>query len=111
MTELLIVGVFVILVAVAVWWNKQNTDPAEQACAREIGALLKADRDAKPQAIADVFSKHGIARSRCKQVGRLVMPQLRKHGLNPEDAKIAMIQVRAAYSLVPSKPDQHSSFP
>lgn len=98
--EFVIVVGFLSLVGVAIWWNKQNTNPAEQACAREIGALLKADRDAKPQAIADVFSKHGIARSRFKQVGRLVMPQLRKNDLNPEDSKIAMIQVRAAYSLV-----------
>jgi len=98
--EFVIVVGFLSLVGVAIWWNKQNTNPAEQACAREIGALLKADRDAKPQAIAEVFRKHGIARSRCPQVGRLVMPQLRKNGLNPEDSKIAMIQVRAAYSLV-----------
>lgn len=99
--KLLVIVLFVAIFGFVIWRSKQNTDPAEQACARDIGQLLKSNPDADSQSIADVFVKHGVVRARCPQVGRMVMPQLRKHGLKPEDAKIAMIQVKAAYSLVP----------
>ena len=98
--KFLIIGLFAAIVAFLIWRSKQNTDPNEQACAIEIGKLLKFNPDAKPQAIADVFIKHGIDRSHCQNVGTMVMPQLRKHGLKPEDARIVMGQVRAAYTLV-----------
>lgn len=101
--EFLIVVIFAVFVGAMVLRSKRNTDPAEQACAREIGALLKSNPDAEPQSVANVFMKHEIARSRCQDVGRMVMPQLRKNGLNPEDSKIAMIRVRAAYALVPEE--------
>jgi hypothetical protein len=97
----LIAGIFAFIVGFLVWRSKRTTDPAEQACAIEIGALLKSDPDAQPQAIADIFVKHGIARPRCQSVGRMVMPQLRKNGLNPGDAMLTMGRVRAAYALVP----------
>jgi hypothetical protein len=99
--KFLIIGIFAAIVAFLIWRSKQNTDPNEQACAIEIGNLLKAHPDAQPQAIADVFKKHGIDQSRCKDVGAMVMPQLRKQGLKPEDARILMGQVRGAYPLVP----------
>ncbi len=99
--KFLIIGVFVAIVAVLIWRSKQNTAPEEQACAIDIGNLLKANPDVQPQAIADVFQKYGIDQSRCKAVGAMVMPQLRKQGLKPEDARIVMRQVRAAYPLVP----------
>ncbi|BFN13362.1 hypothetical protein DET61_12244 [Marinobacter nauticus] len=99
--KFLIIGVFVAIVAVLIWRSKQNTAPEEQACAIDIGNLLKANPDVQPQAIADVFQKHGIDSSRCQKVGAMVMPQLRKQGLKPEDARIVMRQVRAAYPLVP----------
>lgn len=99
----LIVGIFVVVVVCLVWRSKQSIDPVEQACAREIGDLLKSDLDTRPDAIADIFVKHGIVRSRCQNVSRMVMPQLRKHGLKPEDAKIAMISVTAACPLVPQE--------
>tara|TARA_R100000789_G_scaffold89623_2_gene86769 strand:+ start:625 stop:927 length:303 start_codon:yes stop_codon:yes gene_type:complete len=98
--KFLIIGVFVAIVAVLIWRSKQNTAPEEQACAIDIGSLVKANPDVQPQAIADVFQKHGIDSSRCQKVGAMVMPQLRKQGLKPEDARIAMGQVRAAYPLV-----------
>lgn len=99
--KFLIIGVFATIVAVLIWRSKQNTAPEEQACAIDIGNLLKANPDVQPQAIADVFQKHGIDSSRCQKVGAMVMPQLRKQGLKPEDARIMMGQVRAAYPLVP----------
>ncbi len=99
--KFLIVGIFAVIVGCLIWRRKQNTDPAEQACAREIGDLLKSNPDAEPQSIANIFVKHEIARSRCQGVGRMVMPQLRKNGLNPDDSRIAMIRVKAAYSPVP----------
>jgi hypothetical protein len=98
--QFLIIGFFVVIVAFLIWRSKQNTAPEEQACATDIGKLLKANPDASPQAIADVFAKHGIDPSRCQNVGAMVMPQLRKNGLKPEDARIVMGQVRAAYPLV-----------
>lgn len=98
--KLLIVGLFAAIVAFLIWHNKQTINPNEQACAIEIGNLLKADPEAKPQAIADVFIKYGIDRSRSGTVGSLVMPQLRKNGLKPEDARIVMERVRAAYALI-----------
>ena len=101
--KFLIVAMFVVIVGFLVWRSKQNTDPTEQACARDIGALLKSNRDAEPQAIADVFVKHGIPRSQCSSVGRMVMGQLSKNGLEPDDSRIAMIKVRDAYSWVPEK--------
>lgn len=97
----LIVGIFVVVAAFLIWRSKNNVDPAEQACASAIGDLLKSDPDASPQAIADLFVQHEIERSRCQSVGRMVMPQLRKNGFKPEDARIAMQQVRAAYLMVP----------
>lgn len=99
----LIIGIFVVVVACLVWRSKQTIDPVEQACAREIGDLLKSNPDVQSQAIADIFVKHGVDRSRCSGVGSMVMPQLRKHGMKPEDAKIAMISVKAACPLVPDK--------
>ena len=99
--KFLIIGIFAAIVAFLIWRSKQNTDPNEQACAIEIGNLLKAHPDAQPQAIADVFKKHGIDHYCCQKVGTMVMPQLRKQGLKPEDARIVMGQVRAAYPLVP----------
>lgn len=99
--KFLVIGVFATIVAVLIWRSKQNTAPEEQACAIDIGNLLKANPDVQPQAIADVFQKHGIDSSRCQKVGAMVMPQLRKQGLKPEDARIMMGQVRAAYPLVP----------
>lgn len=98
--KFLIIGLFAAIVAFLIWRSKQNTDPAEQACAVEIGNLLKANQNAQPQAIADIIIKHDIDRSRCNKVGAMVMPQLRKHGLKAEDARIMMGQVRAAYPLV-----------
>ena len=99
--KFLIVGIFAAIVAFLIWRSKQNTASEEQACAIDIGKLLKTNPDAQPQAIADVFQKYGIDQSRCKAVGAMVMPQLRKQGLKPEDARIVMRQVRAAYPLVP----------
>ena len=99
--KFLVIGVFATIVAVLIWRSKQNTAPEEQACAIDIGNLLKANPDVQSQAIADVFQKHGIDSSRCQKVGAMVMPQLRKQGLKPEDARIMMGQVRAAYPLVP----------
>ena len=99
--KFLIIDVFAAIVAVLIWRSKQNTAPEEQACAIDIGNLLKANPDVQPQAIADVFQKHGIDSSRCQKVGAMVMPQLRKHGLKPEDARIVMGQVRAPYPFVP----------
>ena len=98
--KFLILAIFSAIAAFLIWRSKQNTDPTEQACAIEIGNLLKANPDASPKAMADVFMKHGIDPSRCKNVGAMVMPQLRKNGLKPEDARIVMGQVRAAYPLV-----------
>lgn len=98
--KFLIIIIFVAIVGFLIWRNKKNTDPAEQACAREIGDLLKANPDAGSQPIADIFIKHGIARSRCQSVGTMVMPQLKKNGLRSEDARIVMAQVRSAYALV-----------
>ena len=86
--KFLVIGVFATIVAVLIWRSKQNTAPEEQACAIDIGNLLKANPDVQPQAIADVFQKHGIDSSRCQKVGAMVMPQLRKQGLKPEDARI-----------------------
>ncbi|MBR9872396.1 MAG: hypothetical protein GYB26_14775, partial [Gammaproteobacteria bacterium] len=63
--KFLILAIFVAITAFLIWRSKQNTDPTEQACAIEIGNLLKANPDAKPQAIADVFMEHGIDPSRC----------------------------------------------
>lgn len=104
--EFVIVAGFLALLGLAAWWHKRHADPAEQACARDIGALLAEDRDASSKAIAEVFTQHGVVKSRCPQIGRLVMPQLRKRGLNPEEARMVMRQVRAAYALVPSRSDQ-----
>ncbi|WP_298448835.1 hypothetical protein [uncultured Marinobacter sp.] len=98
--KFLILALFAAITAFLIWRSKQNTDPTEQACAIEIGNLLKANPDTSPQAIADIFMKHGIDPSRCQNVGAMVMPQLRKHGLKPEDARIVMGQVRAAYPYV-----------
>lgn len=98
--KFLIVIIFVAVVAFLAWRNKQNTDPAEQACAIEIGRLLKADPNADLQPIADVFVKHGIAPARCRNVGAMVKPQLLTNGFRAEEARILMIQVRSAYSLV-----------
>lgn len=97
----LIVGIIAVIAAFLIWRSKQSTNPAEQDCAIAIGDLLKSNPDVAPQSIADLFVQHEIARSRCQSVGRMVMPQLRKNGLKPEDARIAMRQVRAAYPLVP----------
>ncbi|MGC8120188.1 hypothetical protein [Marinobacter sp. VGCF2001] len=98
--KFLIIAVFAAIAAFLIWRSKQNTAPEERACAIDIGNLLKAHPEAQPQAIADVFKQHGIDPSRCQQVGAMVMPQLRKQGLKPEDARIVMGQVRAAYPLV-----------
>lgn len=98
--KFLILAVFVVIVGFLVWRSKQTTDPAEQACARQIGELLKSNPEAGPESVVDVFEKHGISRSRCPSVGRLVMPQLAQQGFAPEDARIAMGRVRAAYSRV-----------
>lgn len=101
--KFLIVVIFAVIAGAVVWRSKRNTDPAEQACAREIGALLKSNPDAEPRSIASIFVRHEIAQSRCRSVARMVMPQLRKNGLNPEDSKIAMNQVRAAFAFVPDE--------
>lgn len=95
-----IVGVFIIVVGFLIWRSKQNIDPAEQACAREIGDLLGSDPNAELQSIAEVFDRHGISAPRCKNVGRMVMPQLARRGLCPDNARLAMNRVRAAYSKV-----------
>ena len=97
----LIVIAFVLIAVFLIRRSKQTTNPAEQDCAREIGELIKSNPDAEPQVIAEVFAKHEITPSRCQSVGAMVMPQLRKQGLKAEDARIAMIRVRAAYPKVP----------
>jgi len=97
----LIVAIVAVVVGFLIWRSKQSTAPAEQACAREIGDLLKSHPGADPQSVANLLVQHEIARSRCRSVGRMVMPHLRRNGLKPEDARIAMQQVRAAYPLVP----------
>ncbi len=99
----LIAVIFAVIVGFLIWRSKRTTDPVEQACAIEIGALLKSDPDARPKAVADIFVKHGIARPRCQYVGRMVMPQLRKNGLNPGDAMLTMSRVKEAYPLVPQE--------
>jgi hypothetical protein len=99
--QFVIGGIFVLIVAFLVWRSKNNIDPVEQACASEIGALFKSNRDPAPQAIADIFMKHNIPRSQCPRVGRMVIAQLNKNGLEPDDSRIAMIKVREAYTRVP----------
>ncbi|WP_323751448.1 hypothetical protein [Marinobacter sp.] len=47
--------------------------PTEKVCAIEIGKLCKADPDALPRALADVFMKHGVESSRCQNIGAMVM--------------------------------------
>ncbi|MEC7816014.1 MAG: hypothetical protein VX939_07060 [Pseudomonadota bacterium] len=93
----LIIGLFIVVSVFLIRRSKQTTDPIEQACAREIGELIKRDPDAVASEISAIFEKHGIAASRCKNVGAMVMPQLRKQGLRAENARIAMIRVRAGY--------------
>lgn len=97
----LIVIAFVIIAMFLVRRSKHTANLAEQDCAREIGELIKSNPDAEPQVIAEVFAKHGVTPSRCQTVGAMVMPQLRKQGLKAEDARVAMIRVRAAYPKVP----------
>ncbi|WP_394130694.1 hypothetical protein [Marinobacter nauticus] len=46
--KFLIIGVFAAIVAVLIWRSKQNTAPEEQACAIDIGNLLKANPDVQP---------------------------------------------------------------
>ena len=99
--EVLIIVIFVVVVLFLIYRSKKNIHPAEQACAKEIGSLLKSDPDADTRTIADVFSRHQIDQSRCSRVGAMVMPQLRKNGFKPEDARVAMTRVKKAYSLVP----------
>ena len=99
--QFVIGGIVVLVVAFLDWRSKKNTDPVEQACASEIGALFKSNRDPAPQAIADIFVKHNIPRSQCPRVGRMVIAQLNKNGLEPDDSRIAMIKVREAYTRVP----------
>ncbi|SFM50570.1 hypothetical protein [Marinobacter pelagius] len=99
--KLLVIAIFVGVVLFLIYRSKKNIDPAEQACAKEIGSLLNSDPDADTRTIADIFARHDIDQSRCSRVGAMVMPQLRKNGMKPEDARIAMIQVKKAYSLVP----------
>ena len=98
--KFLIVGLFVVVVVFLVRRSKHTANPAEEACAIEIGELIKSNPEAGSQAIAEVFSKHGIASSRCYKVGAMVMPQLRKHGMKAEDARLVMTRVRSAYSQV-----------
>ena len=98
--KFLIIGLFVVVAVFLIRRSKHTTNPTEEACAKEIGELIKSDPEAESQAIAEVFSKHGIAPSRCYKVGAMVMPQLRKQGLKAEDARLVMIRVRSAYSQV-----------
>lgn len=55
-----------------------------------------------------MFVNHKIDLSRRQSVGAMVMPQLRKNGLKPEDAQIAMIRVKKAYHLVPRLADSET---
>jgi len=89
------------VIGLLAWNSRKNIDPAEQACAREIAQRLRSDPDARPEVIADIFVKHGIVRSRCRNVSRMVIPQLRRLGVRQEDAQIVMMPVKAACSLVP----------
>ena len=54
--KFLIIGVFVAIVAVLIWRSKQNTAPEEQACAIDIGKLLKTNPDAENRNVR--FSKN-----------------------------------------------------
>ena len=99
--KFLIIVIFVVIAVFVIRRRQQNSDPAHQPSPIPLPPLLRAHPDAGPQAIADIFAKHGIARSRCQGVGRLVMPKLRQHGLSPEDAMLTMSRVKAAYSRVP----------
>ncbi|MGF2685858.1 hypothetical protein ACQUWM_05110 [Marinobacter sp. DUT-3] len=94
------VAVFIVLVFLAFRSNR-NKDPAKQSCANDIGQLIRKDRNATPEDIAKVFVRHKIIRSESSKVGRLVMPQLMKIGLEAEDATMIMHQVRQAYAFVP----------
>ncbi|WP_100637785.1 hypothetical protein [Marinobacter salexigens] len=98
--KFMIAAVFIAVAGVLIWHTKQNLNPVEHACAKEIGDLLDASPDAEPQSIANIFKKHGIPQSRTDKVGAMVMAQLKKHGMKSEDARIVMAQVRAAYSLI-----------
>lgn len=100
MTYLFVAAVFIALVLLALR-NARNTDPAKQSCANDIGQLIRKDRNATPEDIAQVFARYKIPRSDSSKVGRLVMPQLMKIGLEAEEAMMIMHQVRAAYSFVP----------
>lgn len=51
--------------------------------------------------IFDCSCIHQIIRSESSKVGRLVMPQLMKIGMEAEEAMMTMHQVRAAYNFVP----------
>ncbi|MDX1597477.1 MAG: hypothetical protein R3295_02340 [Marinobacter sp.] len=100
MTYLFVAAAFIALVLLALR-NVRNTDPAKQSCANDIGQLIRQDRNATPEDIAKVFVRHKITRSDSSKVGRLVMPQLMKIGLESEEAMMIMHQVRAAYGFVP----------
>lgn len=100
MTYLFVAAVFIALVLLA-FRSARNTDPAKQSCANDIGQLIRKDRNATPEDIAQVFVRHKITRPDSSQVGRLVMPQLMKIGLESEEAMMIMHQVRQAYAFVP----------
>ncbi|MFL1465988.1 hypothetical protein [Marinobacter sp. HN1S83] len=100
MKYLFVAAVFIVLVFLAFRSNR-NKDPAKQSCANDIGQLIRKDRNATPEDIAQVFVRYKITRPDTSKVGRLVMPQLMKIGLEAEEAMMIMHQVRQAYAFVP----------
>ncbi|AZT83608.1 hypothetical protein EHN06_08685 [Marinobacter sp. NP-4(2019)] len=98
--KFLFVALFITAVFLVVRMARKQ-DPVKQACANEIGQLIRKDRNANPKDIAQVFIRHKVSRSETSKVGRLVMPQLMKVGLEPDEATMVMHQVREAYNFVP----------
>jgi ADP-ribosylglycohydrolase len=94
----LIIGAAVIVILM--FNSAMNKNPAAQACAQEILALLKQTPDAKAKDIAAIMAQHQRTRADAGQVTTLVKTGLKKTGIIKNDRPDVMIEVRKAKMLL-----------
>lgn len=85
-----------LVIGLLIFNSMRNADPEAQACAQDIVALLKQNRDAKAADYADVLKRHGRNASNAGEVLKLIKPKLIQAGIRKEDQLDVLTEIRKA---------------
>ena len=97
-TPLIVIAV--IAIAALIIYSTQHRDPAAEACAKDLIELLRSNKEASPQAIAEIYRAHNRSTTDVGKVSKLIKSRLVQAGFRQEEHEEVMQRVRAAKQLL-----------